>query len=184
MPRFPFRRSVGQNLRDLFEHDRLLAQSNQLGYSSLSPGEGMVEVWDASDELVAAVGHDDDGNAGLLVPAPGGGLQTVQEHIAAALAAEAAQLEARIADAEARLDGHASRLGAAENDIADVQAANAAQTTRLDGHAVRLGRHENDMEAIDAKLVNAHNALEQRVAELEEPGKAGNPINPTPITKG
>lgn len=187
MPRFPFRRSPGQDLRDLFAHDRIASQTNDLGYSSISPGEGLLEIRDAAGAAIAGMGHE-AGKSGFLVRR-GGAWVTLQEHVDAEVAAGTAGVadrlddharrigaaEGRLGTAEGRLDSHASRIGAAEG-------VNTTQNGRLDSHASRLGRHENDMEAIDGKLVSAFNALESRVAQLE--GKSGNPINPTPIVKG
>lgn len=153
MPRFPFKRSVGQDLRDLFGHDRIKDQERGLGYSSISPGEGSSEVLDAAGNTVAHFGHA-AGKAGFLIP-DGAGWQTVQEHTAAANAVLSGRLddhaarigaaENDITAAEGRLDSHASRIGAAENDINAVESVNATQNGRLDDHASRIGASENDI---------------------------------------
>lgn len=153
MPRFPFKRSVGQDLRDLFGHDRLIVQERGLGYSSISPGEGSFDILDASEVPVARYGHY-AGKVGFLVP-DGAGWQTVQEHTAAANAVLSGRLddhasrigaaENDITAAEDRLDSHASRIGAAENAIDAVEGVNATQNGRLDDHASRIGAAENDI---------------------------------------
>lgn len=153
MPRFPFRRSVGQDLRDLFGHDRLKATARGLGYSSISPGEGAIGILDAADQPVAVYGHY-AGKVGFLVP-DGAGWQTVQEHTAAANAVLSGRLddhaarigaaENDITAAETRLDAHGTRLGFVESDITSIEGVNATQNGRLDDHASRIGASENDI---------------------------------------
>lgn len=129
MPSFPFRRSVGQDLRDLFGHDRIKDQERGLGYSSISPGEGSAEVRGAGGNTLAHFGHA-AGKSGFLVP-DGASWQTVQEAIAAGTTA----LEGRMDTAEGRLDDHAARIGA-------VEGVNSTQNGRLDDHASRIGALE------------------------------------------
>lgn len=174
MPRFPFKRSVGQDLRDLFAHDRLKQQERGLGYSSISPGEGSAEVRDAAGATLAQFGHA-AGKAGFLVPDGSGGWQTVQEHTSAAVAAGTTSLTSRMTTAEGRLDDHASRIGAVEGRMGTAEG-------RLDSHASRLGALENKDVAIVAKqgeIIDRLNELEDFVAS-QHPTK---PIYP-PITKG
>lgn len=140
MPRFPFARSPSEDLRDLYRIDRLRAQARGLGHSSISPGEGSLDVRNAAGNPVARYGHE-GGKSGLLVP-DGSGWQTIQEYTAAQVAAGTSALGTRMGAAEGRLDSHASRIGAAESDISAVEGVNAAQTTRLDGHASRIGAAE------------------------------------------
>lgn len=156
MPRFPFPRSVATDLRDQYKADRLEAQTNHLGYTSLGPDDGSAEVRDANDNVLAHFGHA-AGKAGFLVP-NGSGWQTIQEHVAASTAA----LGARVTTAEGRLDAHASRLGAAENDIS-------AASARLDAHGNRLNFAESDIDSLEATKVgfSTHNALAGRVGAVE-----------------
>lgn len=197
MPRFPFRRSPGQDLRDLFAHDRLQAQANTLGYSSLSPGEGSAEVRDGTGKVVAQFGHDATGKLGFLVP-DGPGWQTVQEQAAKAADAATAPLsgkvttlegktstlegkvstvEGKVTTLEGRADSHASRIGAAENDITALQSGKVSTATH-NALAGRVGALEN----VDVTHKGKINALIDYVAGLEadmrvyHPGKA--PANP------
>lgn len=135
MARFPFVRSPGEQLRQLFQHDRVRAQSRQLGYSSISPGEGLLEIRDAAGSAIAGMGHE-AGKSGFLVRR-GGAWVTVQEHIAAEIAAGTAELGSRMSSAEGRLDSHAARLGSAEG--------------RLDSHAGRLGSAEGRVGTLEGR---------------------------------
>ena len=136
MPKFPFRADVGQDLRDLFAHDRLTAQPRGLGLSSITQGEGSLDLLDASGAAVARMGDAPTGPGfGVLVPDGAGGWRTVQADAQARADAGDAVLdtrldtaESRLTSTEGRLDSHASRLGAAEG--------------RLDSHASRLGATE------------------------------------------
>ena len=148
--RFPFRRSVGDDLRDLFAHDRLNAQTNHLGHSSLSPGEGSFDILDAAGNVVAVYGHH-AGKSGFLMPNGTGGWQTVSERIAAE--------NAVLTD---RLDSHASRIGAVEGRAGTLEG-------RADSHAQRIGAAENDISALQSGKVSqsTHNALAGRVGAVE-----------------
>lgn len=156
MPRFPFPRSVAADLRDQFKADRLEAQTNHLGYTSLGPDDGSAEVRDANDNVLAHFGHA-AGKAGFLVP-NGSGWQTIQEHVAASTAA----LGARVTTAEGRLDTHASRLGAVEGRATTLEG-------RADSHATRIGAAENDIDSLESTKVgvSTHNALAGRVGAAE-----------------
>ena len=139
MPRFPFRADVGQDLRDLYAHDRLTAQPRGLGLSSITQGEGSLDLLDAGGAAVARMGDAPTGSGfGVLVPDGAGGWRTVQADAQARADVVDARVtqtntrvtavEGRVSTAEGRLDSHASRLGAAEG--------------RLDSHASRLGATE------------------------------------------
>lgn len=65
MPKFPFRRSPGDDLRDLFQAYRLEAPSLQLGHSSLDPGKGELEVRDDAGDAVTTIG---EGTIGVHAP--------------------------------------------------------------------------------------------------------------------
>ena len=183
MARFPFRRSVGEDLRDLFAHDRLQAQANDLGYSSLGPDDGSFDVVDANGTAVARYGHVGT-KSGFLVPGGGGSWITTGEQAQAIADASAAALSdrldshaSRLGAAEGRLDSHASRIGAAENDISALQTGKANQST-VTTLAGRVGALETE----DGKLKAKINSVIDFVLDLEEyvrsqhPGKV--PANP------
>ena len=154
MPVFPFRTRVGDDLRALFKHDRLEAQSDRLGQSSIDPGGGVLEVRDATGGAVAGLGHG-GGKSGLLIR-EGGSWLTMQEHVASVGAALGDRLDAhasRLGAAENRLDSHASRIGAAEG--------------RLDSHASRLGSAENRLDAVEG-TAGGIAGLAARLASVED----------------
>ena len=181
MPRFPFRADVGQDLRDLFAHDRLAAQPRGLGLSSITQGEGSLDLLDASGSAVARMGDAPTGDGfGVLVPDGAGGWRTVQADAQARADAGDAVLDTRLDSAESRLDSHASRLGAAEGRLdshasrlgATEGVANGARSElnaarggfasvggRLSDHASRLGAVEGDVSAAAASALLARNML-------------------------
>ncbi|WAC65189.1 hypothetical protein OVA14_07250 [Agrococcus sp. SL85] len=201
MPEFPFPTDVHADLRALFEHDRVDAQVNHLGYSSLSPGEGSAEVRDASGAVIAQFGHA-AGKAGFLMPR-GSGWQTIQEWVAEEIASGTQALGTRVTTLEGRADAHATRLGSAEGRLgtlegrADSHASRiGAAEGRLNDHATRIGAAENvntaqtnrinnviDYEAATRALLKSNvDALWERINS----GSGTKPIFPSdpPPTKG
>lgn len=162
--RFPYRESVGSNLRDLFGADRLRAQSRNLGSSSITQGEGSLELRTTdSGGTVMHLGDLPGGGFGIGVPNGAGGWRTVQDDAqaranAAQAAAEASAaaatsaLAGRVGTAEGRLDSHATRLGSAEGRLTSAESMNSTQNGRLDSHASRLGATENDVAAMQSTI--------------------------------
>ena len=170
MPRFPFRADVGQDLRDLFAHDRLTAQPRGLGLSSITQGEGSLDLLDAGGTAVARMGDAPSGGGfGLLVPDGVGGWRTVQADAQAradVVDARVTAVEGRVTSAEGRLDSHASRLGATEgvangarSELNAARGGFASVGDRLSNHASRLGAVENTANSADQQSQLANNRL-------------------------
>lgn len=147
MARFPFRRSVADDLRDLYQIDRIDRQARTLGYSSISPGDGSLDLINASGTTIARYGDLPGGGFGIGVPDGSGGWRTVQADAQARAdaALTTAQglisaLSGRVTTAEGRLDSHASRIGAVENRATTAE-------SRLDSHASRLGNAEGRLDS-------------------------------------
>lgn len=142
MPRFPFRRSPADDLRDLYKVDRIKTQTRSLGHSSISPGDGVLEVRSAGGTILAGLGHA-GGKSGLLVPAPGGGWMTAEEYAQAraqaaredAFAEAAAQAAAALAAAQADATAKANAAIAAAAADATSKANGAAATAATDATA-------------------------------------------------
>ena len=165
MPRFPFRSDVGQDLRDLYAHDRLTAQPRGLGLSSITQGEGSLDLLDAGGSAVARMGDAPTGSGfGVLVPDGAGDWRTVQADAQARADVVDARVtqtntrvtavEGRVSTAEGRLDSHASRLGAAEG--------------RLDSHASRLGATEAVADGARSELNAARGGFASVGARLSD----------------
>jgi len=86
--RFPYKRSVGQDLRDLFQVERLSSQARTLAHSSMRQGEGAVRFLNADGTAALAIlGDLPGGGYGVGIPNGAGGFVSVQDHVAAKFAA-------------------------------------------------------------------------------------------------
>lgn len=184
--RFPYQATVGSNLRELFQHERLATTSRDLGNSSITRGEGSLDLYQTdSGPVVASFGDLPDGSQGVGVLV--GGVMRNAGGLFGEQGSAISGLGTRMGSAEGRLDSHASRLGATENGISALggrmstaegrittlqgtvgghtssisSLSSRVNTTedRLDAHAQRLGALENDL-----------NALAARVRQLEQGG--------------
>lgn len=154
MPRFPFKRSVAQDLRDLWAIDRVDRQARNLGLSSLSPGDGSLDLIDGGT-TVARYGDLPGGGFGIGVPDGSGGWRTVQQDAQARadgavgpLASEITTARGGFANLNARLSDHASRLGGTEGRLTTAEG-------RLDSHASRIGATENVANGVQSEVSTA-----------------------------
>lgn len=86
--RFPYKRSVGQDLRDLFQVERLSSQARTLAHSSMRQGEGAVRFLNADGTAALAIlGDLPGGGYGVGIPNGAGGFVSIQDHVAAKFAA-------------------------------------------------------------------------------------------------
>lgn len=157
--RFPYRENVGTNLRTLFGADRLRAQSRDLGSSSITQGEGSLELRTTdAGAAVAMFGDLPGGGFGIGIPDGGGGWRTVQQDAQARADAAQAAAEAAGAAANAALAGRVTtaegRLGTAEGRLTTAESKNSQQDGRLDSHASRLGATENDVTAMQSTIAS------------------------------
>lgn len=183
MPIFPFRADVGQDLRDLFAHDRLEAQSRDLGNSSITLGEGSFDLLDSSGDPVARLG-DAPGGFGVMVPNGAGGWRTVQadaqakadaaeqaakdhaDSAASAVQSEVTAARGGFGSLNGRLNDHASRLGATEgvangarSELNTARGGFGSVGARLNSHSSRIGATEGDVNDAAASALLARNML-------------------------
>lgn len=176
MPKFPFRRSVAQDLRDLWTIDRLDRQARSLGQSSITQGEGSFDLLDSNGSPVARIGDTGTG-FGVMVPDGSGGWRTVQAdaqarsdaaQVAAAsytdtqlapVASEVQGARGGFGSLDGRLDDHASRLGSTEGDISSVSSEVATARGgfgtlggRLNDHVSRIGGNETDINTLEGQV--------------------------------
>ena len=154
MPRFPFKRSVAQDLRDLWAIDRIDRQSRNLGLSSLSPGDGSLDLIDGGS-TVARYGDIPGGGFGIGVPDGSGGWRTVQQDAQAradaaqtAAAADAttkanAAQSAAVSSANGYTDTKTASLPGLSSEVASARGGFETLGARLSEHASRLGSLEN-----------------------------------------
>ena len=150
MPRFPYRRTWDSDVDDLWTALRRQSQANRIGNSSLSPGEGSLDLLNAAGDPVAKVGTD-GGSTGLLVPNGSGGWRTVQvdaqARADAAQSAAAADATAKANAAQSAANGYTdtktSALPGLSSEIANARGGFSTLGARLSDHASRLGSLEN-----------------------------------------
>ncbi len=65
--RFPYQRSAGQDLRDLFKYERLRTSTDDLGQSSIDEGSGSLEVRDGDGTTVVGIGDLPGGGVGIAI---------------------------------------------------------------------------------------------------------------------
>lgn len=82
--RFPYKRSVGQDLRDLFQVQRVQTQARDLGHSSIRQGEGAIRLLGTDGTTVHAVLGDLPGGGYGLGVLSGGSILTVPQIVSGA----------------------------------------------------------------------------------------------------
>ena len=195
---FPFAPSPHDDLRDLFGFQRAERTARNLGLSSITRGEGSLDLYETDDGPVThRYGDLPDGSFGVGITHRGN-FANVSDLIGAGedrddgqdgrmdghasrlgsaegrLDAHAGRLgaaEGRLDSAEGRLDSHASRIGAVEGDAGALGTRISNAEDRLDGHASRIGATENKNTAQDGRLdshVSRIGALENRMSALED----------------
>ena len=198
MPKFPYPRAVENELAHLFGLDRKGRAARNLGLSSITRGEGSLDLYETDDGPVThRYGDLPDGSFGVGITHRGN-FANVSDLIGAGedrddgqdgrmdghasrlgsaegrLDAHAGRLgaaEGRLDSAEGRLDSHASRIGAVEGDAGALGTRISNAEDRLDGHASRIGATENKNATQDGRLsnhVNRIGALENRMSALED----------------
>lgn len=183
MPVFPFRTRVGDDLRALFKHDRLEAQSDRLGQSSIDPGGGVLEVRDAAGNAVAGLGHV-GGRMGLLIR-EGGSWKSMGEFVSEKVGEGTSGLQSRVSAAETDIynlqqtrvtqavhNALAGRVGAAETDISTLQTTKASQSSH-NILAGRVGALENKMNEVISTLNTVIDRVGWKAGSTPPP-----PVNP------
>ena len=169
MPRFPFRNDVGSDLRDLFAHDRLTAQPRGLGLSSITQGEGSLDLLDAGGTAVARMGDAPTGSGfGVLVPDGAGGWRTVQADAQARADAGDAVLDTRLDSAEGRLTATEGVANGAKSEVTGARGGFGSLNGRLDSHSSRIGATEGVANGARSELNTARGGFASVGARLDE----------------
>ena len=198
MPKFPYPRGVENELAHLFGLDRKGRTSRNLGLSSITKGEGSLDLYETDDgpvthrygdlpggafgvgithrgafwnvsDLIGAGEDRDDGQDGRM-DGHASRLGAAENRLDAH-AGRLGSAEGRLDSAEGRLDSHASRIGAVEGDAGGLGTRISNAEGRLDNHASRIGATESKNTAQDGRLdshVSRIGALENRMSALED----------------
>lgn len=174
--RFPYRQDVGSNLRALFGAERLRATARDLGSSSITRGEGSLDLLQTdAGPVVASFGDLPDGTQGVGVLV-GGVMRNAGsmfgEHAASltSLAGRATSAEGRLSAAEGRLDSHAGRIGATENGIGALGGRMSSAEGKITALQSASGSAAGTLAGIGARVDTAESRLDthaQRLGALE-----------------
>lgn len=179
MPVFPYPPDVRTDLRALFRHDRENRRSRDLGSSSITRGEGSLDLYETDDGPVThRYGDLPDGSFGVGITHRGA-FSNVSDLIGGVQDKNTAQdgrigaAEGRLDGHDGRLDGHASRLGAAEGRldshagrIGATESKNTQQDSRLDSHASRIGAVEGSSGNLGTRISNAEDRLDSHASRI------------------
>ena len=176
---FPFAPSPHDDLRDLFGFQRAERTARNLGLSSITRGEGSLDLYETDNGPVThRYGDLPDGSFGVGITHRGA-FWNVSDLIGAGEDRDDGQdgrmdgHASRLGSAEGRLDAHAGRLGAAEGRldshagrIGATETKNSQQDTRLDSHASRIGAIEGDAGSLGTRISNAENRLDTHAGRI------------------
>lgn len=158
MPRFPYPPDVPTDLRDLFKLNRQDRTSRDLGASSITRGEGSMDLYETDDgPVVGRYGDLPDGSFGVGFTHRGA-FWNVSDLIGQGQDHDDAQ-DGRLNGHDGRLDGHATRLGAAEGRLDGAEG-------RLDSHATRIGSAEGRLDAHAGRLGGAEGRLDDHAGRI------------------
>ena len=133
MPKFPYRRTLRDDLTELWRLERYRSGARPAGLTSISATEGSLDLIDDTGATIARYGDMPGDKFGIGL-SHGGDWVTVQEYVAIGLG----PLTARMGSAESRLDTHSQHL--------------AAHDSQLSAIGNRLNGHDNDIDAIEDLL--------------------------------
>lgn len=163
--RFPYKRSVGQDLRDLFGIQRLDAQARTLGRSSLREGEGAVRLLSADGTTALAIFGDlPGGGSGVGVPV-GGTMRSV--------ATVFGEQAATISTQAGQISGLLTATGAQAARLTTLEAFKAYadnQITNLLGNATTTNARLNAVEGTTSSLSTTVGSLVTQVGALASSG--------------
>lgn len=162
---FPFAPSPHDDLRDLFGFQRAERTARNLGLSSITRGEGSLDLYETDDGPVThRYGDLPDGSFGVGITHRGA-FWNVSDLIGAGEDRDDGQdgrmdgHASRLGSAEGRLDAHAGRLGAAEGRLDSAEG-------RLDSHASRIGAVEGDAGGLGTRISNAEGRLDSHASRI------------------
>lgn len=133
MPKFPYQRTLRDDLAELWRIERYRSGARPAGLTSISATEGSLDLIDDTGATVARYGDMPGDKFGIGIP-HGGDWVTVQEYVAIRLG----PLTDRMGSAESRLDTHSQHL--------------ATHDSQLGAIGNRLNGHDNDIDAIEDLL--------------------------------
>lgn len=153
--------TVGDDLARLHESSRAADMSRDLGYSSISMGEGSLDliVGDDADNVRVVLGDQADGRFGIGLWHRGGMkylpdvLEDAEDRITAT--------ENKNTQQDGRLDGH-------DDDVDRIDAKNGEQDGRLTGAEGRLGSAEGRLDGHDGRL----SGLDDDVSRIDSKNSA------------
>lgn len=172
---FPERPSLARDNRDSWREHRRDMRSRHVANSSISPGEGSLDILDAAGDVVSSVGHANN-KAGLVFKNADGAWTTPQE--------ESSRTEGRLTANEtaisterarndtqwSHIDSHANhiaglqtRMSTAETRIAEETSRNDLQWTVIDQRTARIAALESALSTAQADIAD----LKRRVSDLE-----------------
>ena len=162
---FPFAPSPHDDLRDLFGFQRAERTARNLGLSSITRGEGSLDLYETdAGPVTHRYGDLPDGSFGIGITHRGA-FWNVSDLIGAGEDRDDGQdgrmdgHASRLGSAEGRLDAHAGRLGAAEGRLDSAE-------SRLDSHASRIGAIEGDAGSLGTRISNAENRLDTHAGRI------------------
>ena len=115
MPKFPYRRTVRDDLTELWRLERRRSGARPAGLTSISAAEGSLDLIDDTGATIARYGDMPGDKFGIGIP-HGGGWVTVQEYMGIRLQ----PLTIRMGEAEGRLNGHDSDISTLEGLLSDL----------------------------------------------------------------
>lgn len=169
---FPFAPSPHDDLRDLFGFQRAERTARNLGLSSITRGEGSLDLYETdAGPVTHRYGDLPDGSFGIGITHRGA-FWNVSDLIGAGEDRDDGQ-DGRMDGQDGRMDGHASRLGSAEGRLdAHAGRLGAAEGRldsaegRLDSHASRIGAVEGDAGSLGTRISNAEGRLDNHASRI------------------
>ena len=137
---FPYRPSVHDDLRDLFGYRRVESTNRRLGSSSITKGEGSLDLWETeTGPVVARYGDLPDGSFGVGVAHRGAFVN----------------ISNLIGDTEDRLDGHDTTLGQHSATLSSHNTRITAAQSRADGAHTRLNGVDSTLSSHNTRISSA-----------------------------
>lgn len=153
--------SIHDDLSRLHAQSRAADTSREIGYSSVTQGEGSLDLLTASGGVVASLGDQPDGRFGIA-HLHGGALRFIPD-VFSDLEAEDVSLSNRISGlgdrmvtAEGRLDAHNTRIHDNDGRISGLGDRMVSAEGALSSHGTRLGNIESKNAAQDS-AISSHN---------------------------
>lgn len=170
--RFPYQLTLGIQLRDYADVDRKNSYARNLGLSSITKGEGSIDLLpnDTSTTPAAQFGDLEDGTFGV-----GARIDGVMTN----LGVLGKQHSTTLASHNTRITAEKNRNDTQDQRLSSTESKNSQQDQRLDSHASRIGAVENavgnaastgDIATLNSKILTLNSQvhdLRERVEALE-----------------